>query len=257
MPDPFAHPKAGDPLNINAQGYSAALDAGKAYQRRLHRLNGGRGYSPETHNTIVIIKNSSGADRARFSVLGISGALITPTDNLEQFKGQIALTGTTPTTASYSGKFAILDEPAKADELAKAVVAGFTVAKINVTDSTHGWADVKNSDTASLASGSTGTAKIIWKESGTGVKWAYILIGASPPSGVDLKNNGTTAVAAATSINIPTTGGSNNILKYAGTTPDGELQMNIPTGGSADRGKVVRFNGTVAEWGFIEARPSS
>ncbi|RJQ82501.1 MAG: hypothetical protein C4519_07805, partial [Desulfobacteraceae bacterium] len=60
---------------------------------------------------MVIVKNASGADRARFEILGINTPVITPTDNLDQFLNRPALSGVVPTAANHWGKFVVLAEP--------------------------------------------------------------------------------------------------------------------------------------------------
>jgi hypothetical protein len=50
-----------------------------------------------------------------------------------------------------------------------------------VSDVDHGYADIDDGDTFHLVSASSGAAKVLWKESGTGDKWALVTIGDEAP----------------------------------------------------------------------------
>jgi len=63
------------------------------------------------------------------------------------------------------------------------MAGGVVQVQIDVTDANHGYADVKASDNTKLASGASGSAVILWKESGTGTKWAIIRIGGGDKAG--------------------------------------------------------------------------
>jgi len=133
---------------------------------------------------LVKVKNTTGATIARFGVLGISGVIITPTDRANQFKQRPALTGTTPTTADHAGKFVIVQEPIRAGKTGLAIVSGVSVAKLNVGDADHQFADVRNADATELDTGNTGAARILYKESGTGSgKWGLVRVSNGSPGG--------------------------------------------------------------------------
>ncbi|WP_428937755.1 hypothetical protein [Fontivita pretiosa] len=177
MSDPLTKVQSGQKLRIPAAAYNAFVDAARDLRQRQQRQD----QEPQARmreTGIVLIKNASGADRARFDILGVSDALIKPTDNLDQFKNRVALVGVTPLEADHQGRFAILLEPLAANAIGLAMAAGVSPVQINVADEDNVFADVKNSDAAMLQSGSSGAATILWKERGTGVKWAVVRIGA-------------------------------------------------------------------------------
>jgi len=127
---------------------------------------------------LIRIKNTTASLVDRFGALGISGVLIDEDTNPRHFKALPTLTGTTPTTADHTGKFVILQEPIRAGKIGVAIVSGLTVAKLNVGDADHEFADVKNSDTGEIRTAIHGAAQILWKESGTGAgKWGLVRIG--------------------------------------------------------------------------------
>ena len=75
---------------------------------------------------------------------------------------------------THDGKFAILWEPLKVGTLGLAWIFGVCQAQINVTNASHGYADIANTDATKLTSNVAGGAQILWKESGTGTVWAVI-----------------------------------------------------------------------------------
>ena len=131
---------------------------------------------------IVLVKNGSGADRQRFDVLGIDSPVITPTDNEDAFKNKVVLSGTTPSESDHLGRLAILLEPLANGKVGMACVAGVCAVHVDVQHEDHQFADIKDGDASSLQSRENGAATILWKETGTGLKWAVVhLAGAVPP----------------------------------------------------------------------------
>lgn len=184
-----------------------------------------------TSSTRVLIRNAGGSseDVDWYGVLGIDGLAVTKAENEDEFMGGIVLDGVTPeaegsSSAGHSGKFAIVQQPIASGEIGVAVIAGATQVQINVTDADHKFADIKDGDNTQLESAASGSARILWKESGTGTKWAVVCIGASAPSTtmpvICTKDGGTNGDAT----NAPTwtfTGVdlSGNTL-FTGKTPD-------------------------------------
>lgn len=126
----------------------------------------------------VVIKNSTGADRSQCEVLGISGVEVLPADDFAEFQSRSAFTGAIPATASHSnGRFAILAEPIPNGEYGRAYISNLAAVQINVTDANHSFADITDATTAKLASVESGPCVILWKESGTGDKWAIVRFG--------------------------------------------------------------------------------
>jgi hypothetical protein len=168
----FDHVKAGDPVRLRAPVWNALLDAAAARQGEV-----GFGTESRPGRDVVFVKNTSGADRERFDILGIDAPIFTPSDNEESFKNQVALKGVTPTAADHTGRFAVLMEPAKSGAVVPALLASISAVHVNVTDEDHAFADVADGQCGHLASGTTGAAQILWKEAGTGVKWAVVRVG--------------------------------------------------------------------------------
>ena len=171
--------RSGDPLKIPAGTFNTFVDSARDYLQR-QQGTGGRPTQAFRQTGIVPVKNGSGTDRGRFGVLGIDGPIFTPTESLETFTNTVALKGITPSTASHAGKFVILLEPVADGEIGMGCVAGVCPAVVNVTDASHEYADIIDGATI-LTSCRSGAAKILWRESGTGLKWAIVRIGVSLP----------------------------------------------------------------------------
>ncbi|MCC7408334.1 MAG: hypothetical protein IT442_09690 [Phycisphaeraceae bacterium] len=172
MGDALKKVQSGEPLAIPATAYNAFIDAARAHRAAQQEV-ASQPRPGVAQTTIVPIRNDSGADRDRFDILGINGPLFTPTAALEQFKNRVVLTGGTP-GSGHTANFAALLEPVKAGKIAAACIAGVCPARINVQNQSHLYADVASGSAANLQSGVLGAAFIVWKESGTGVKWSIV-----------------------------------------------------------------------------------
>ena len=58
-----------------------------------------------------------------------------------------------------------------------AMALGLCPVKITVENEDHAFADVNDGEAATLKSTATGAAQILWKEDGTGEKWAVVRLG--------------------------------------------------------------------------------
>ncbi|OQB76318.1 MAG: hypothetical protein BWX88_05360 [Planctomycetes bacterium ADurb.Bin126] len=151
------------------------MDAAAAEAARKSSL-GGEFMQTFRQAGIVLVKNDTDTDRDRFDVLAIGGVLIPPSTNAEEFRNRVVLDGVTPNLRDHSGRFVVLLEPILRGALGKAVVAGVCPVQVYVQNEKDEWADVKDQDPTALASGSVGGAFILWKEGGTGKKWAVVRV---------------------------------------------------------------------------------
>ncbi|HOD83731.1 MAG: hypothetical protein BWX88_05113 [Planctomycetes bacterium ADurb.Bin126] len=167
----------GQPLrgNITAEGWNAAMAAAEDLAGRKSSL-GGDFMQTFRQAGIVLVKNAGDYDRGRFDVLGIDGVAITASANLEEFQNRIVLSGDTPAAADHTGRFVVLLEPIAAGAIGKAVVSGVCPVQVDVQKEEDEWADVSDDDATALKSGSFGGAAILWKESGTGKRWAVVRV---------------------------------------------------------------------------------
>ena len=180
MTEPLNKVQRGDPMRIPASTFNTFVDAARHFRAQQHSS----GPQPIAHQgerspVVVYVRNDSGADRDRFDVLGIDGILFTPTDNLDTFVNDHPLIGVEPTNDTHAGKFVVLAEPVRSNEIGRAYITGVTPVRVDVTDEDHTSADVANANADYLESRATGSAQILWKEAGTGEVWALVLLGSS------------------------------------------------------------------------------
>jgi hypothetical protein len=168
MSDPFKTVTSGSPLNISAVAWNRLMEIAGRQARSGMSTGIGSGEARE-----IFIKNGSGSTVNRFGILSVSGILVDHASNADDFLARAVFTGATPATGDKA--FAILhDTNAAANEIVKATMFGVVQVQIDVTNANHGYADIKNADSAKLKSASYGPAQILWKESGTGTKWALV-----------------------------------------------------------------------------------
>ena len=153
----------GQPLSIPAETFNTFIDAAQDYKSRQHRREPSR-TTGTLHPDVVLVKNVSGSDRARFDILGIEGLLITPADNLPTFQNQPVFTGTTPTIADHRGRFVVLLEPLATGRIGSALLTGIVPVRLRIIQETDTCADVDEDSPTRLKSAASGAAQILWTE---------------------------------------------------------------------------------------------
>jgi len=168
--------QSGDALRIPARTFNTIIDATRDYldRQQSQSTDAARGFR---QTGIVLVRNDSGADRDRFHVLGIDGPVFTPTANLDEFKNRVVLKGKKPSRDDHLGKFVVLLEPIKSNQIGLAYLDGICPAKIDVKKEKHPFADIKHDDATMMESRDDGSAVILWKETGEGQKWAVVQLG--------------------------------------------------------------------------------
>jgi hypothetical protein len=192
MGDPMKKVRAGVRLKgaVSATAWNTFLDLARRGKMEAHGQ--GRTAKPpilSPQKGVVLVENQSGADQARFAVLGIDAPVFTPSDSLDAFQNQVALKGVVPDADDHTGRFAILLEPAATYAIVPALVVGLAPVRVDVLNAAHRFADVADGVTANLKSAPSGAAEILWKETGTGLKWALVrvAVGARPACWARLK----------------------------------------------------------------------
>lgn len=204
--------------------------------------------------TIVRVKNDSGSDVSRFGVLGVKGGVaITPTDKLAEFQATPVLT-TETLAATHAGKFVVTLEPIANGKIGRAVASGVVVCQVSVT--TEG-DDFAEAGTGVLTTGATGSARVLYVESGTGTKWAVVRIGeggvgvirglATKTGGADGSFTNSTTCAYVYTIkdlngNVLATGQAPDRVRYPNCT------YTVPSGDQPAL-LYVKLDGT---WGLID-----
>ncbi|NQW46644.1 MAG: hypothetical protein HQ464_02630 [Planctomycetes bacterium] len=133
---------------------------------------------------LVLIKNTTAHTVPRFGVLGIDGVEIDPSGGTitgtnaasiraREFARRPVLRGVTPRSVVDTDRFAVFVEPVQAGDIARAAVSGAFACLVNVLDTSHRFATIKDGDREQLESTACGVLQLIWKESGAGPKkWA-------------------------------------------------------------------------------------
>ena len=185
---------AGDPLQAPMPGKMSPFvsdfgtaDTSLSLLRDLQRASGRGKTGADPFNVNlppsirVWVQNNSGADKAMFDVLAITGILggIADTDGGPDWVRQPRFTGSTPSATTDA--FCILEEPAPyiaggLSPLVKAVIQGVIPVDVNITDAGHNYATPTASDATKLTSATSGPARIIYKPSGTGTKRCVVLL---------------------------------------------------------------------------------
>lgn len=170
--DRFQKTQAGRPLEIPAATWNAMIDAARAHAEQQHRQDTGTDLLSRQAD-LVKVRNESGQDLPRFSVLGIDTPVIPPEANEREFKNQVALRATLP-DQSHTGRFVVLHDPLRANRIGRAWVSGVCVCRVQVEQDWHTHAVADPGNTGSLLSKPDGAAQILWRQSGLGLRWAVV-----------------------------------------------------------------------------------
>jgi hypothetical protein len=177
----------GETFRPAASDWNRFLEAATEYER--NKFNGGApaGVRVVDPNRLRV-RNDTGAARDRFDVVEIGAPVITPATNLDEFLTNPTATATTPGD-SARGRWGILAEAIPDTRYGKAIVAGVCPARIRVLDAAHEYVDAIPDGVSSihLATDYHGSARILWRESGTGPKWALIRLGVRDDEGRGFK----------------------------------------------------------------------
>lgn len=168
--------KRGDPLVIKASDWNALLGlAGSAKLRQSVQLQSRSTFSGAS-GVVVPVKNNTGSDVSRFHAMGIGAPLFEHSDNAQTFLNQLAFNGETA-SSSYLGRFAVAQETIPDGKIGACLIDGLTVAQITVGHTTHDRVDMDTAGGSKLVSQYYGAGEILYKETGTGTKWALIRVG--------------------------------------------------------------------------------
>lgn len=171
MPDiPKVMP--GSAFRPSARSWNAFVDKANEPQQKPGG-DSGSGLSP------LRVKNNSGTDCARFGILGVADVQINQSDNATEFYNEILLDGESPVLATHCGKFVVCLEPVSDGMIGRCIMNGLVQVQVNMVDADDNWCDIKAATFDKLESYGAGSAEIIHKPAGTGVKWCLVQLGKS------------------------------------------------------------------------------
>jgi hypothetical protein len=191
--------KPGDSIlsAMKAANFNKWEAVGDAFKKgQLAALTGG---APNRTGRILV-RNNTGSDLARFNIVGLGGPIITPTISEPMFCDGIALQGVTPETPTHNGLFAVVQTPLASGQVGEATIVGETIVKLDVVEAIHNYADITDDEVGFLTTSFTGTAKILWQDSGSD-PWAIVQLGSVPDT---LLGKVTEAVGPCTSSGLGT-----------------------------------------------------
>jgi hypothetical protein len=164
MADLFRQATPGSRLDIPAQTWNALLGMARAQQRPGHASSAavGRG---DTNSIEILVRNDSGGNIPIFGVVQIGEPLVVPVGSMDIFQTRRIYGGDLPSGTDVI--YGVTQEPIAEDGIGRVVVAGITPVTLTITDADDTHADA-TAASAELTTGTSGTARILWKESGTG-----------------------------------------------------------------------------------------
>jgi hypothetical protein len=177
------HVQPGQPLRIPAPDWNAMTDAARADRARRASLSGRLPGERRTDSTVILVRNDSGADLLQYDVLGLgkgtADVLPTPDDNEDAFlNGSPFFLGALPDEDVHAGRFCIILGALPKGRIGPAAIAGVVPIYVNVQDADDWWADVDDGEHETLASGTSGTAQLLYKAAGgTGNMWCMARLG--------------------------------------------------------------------------------
>ena len=174
----------GEPWKPSASRENRVADAVEAIERIQRRLTGGSLTLAFDSNS-TIAKNTDSTDIPMFGVVEVTGTVFVPSENVPGFQSQPAVTVRVP-TSSTAGRFGIALEPIAAGSLGRVAFDGLVVAQVEITDPAVTFAREKVGSATELETSTTGTARIIARESASsGTVWALLQLGPGGGSGGD------------------------------------------------------------------------
>jgi len=177
----------GEPFVAPAATWNAFIDAAQDFKDRTADIGRQPTLAGGRSSGIITVKNESGVARRQFDVLGLGEPIFLPSSGSsgggspggadQSFRNMVAFRGVMPKEDEHEGRFVVLIEPLATNAVGKGCVAGVCQVRVNVTDVDHEFAEVSDGKADVLESGDAGSAKILWKENGTGSKWAVVHLG--------------------------------------------------------------------------------
>jgi hypothetical protein len=183
----------GQPLIIPAALWNDLMGLLQAGRAGRTAAGGGQGAAP--FGTVILVRNDSEVNIDRFGVLAIIGPVFGPAASESGFTDSGCLAAFVP-SAEYVQQFVVVQEPILAGAVGRAVISGFTIARVNLHGPrwpggpVDGWAIAAEGLTV-LQSAPSGAAQILWSEALAEEedypieKWALVRLGIQPPAMTD------------------------------------------------------------------------
>ena len=161
---------------------NALLRMQREWQSSKRRGVGDKILHQEDSQTIAWCYNATGSNLLHGQIVGIDFDTNPIDPAYDGWHEVMLVRGETPTTATHSGSFGVCLEPIPSGEYGPVVIGGACRCRLSVTSASDTYAEVTNNSVSYLTTSTTGTAKILYKQTGTGEKWGIVRLGHSAAS---------------------------------------------------------------------------
>ncbi len=165
---------SGQKWRPKAAELNAFVDSSEDYQRRRQLSQGGNGSRLRTQTDIVKVKNTTGEARRKGEILEVFDVLAELTDEHIMFSGIL------PTGAE---SFGVLKRDVPNTQFVEMQMSGICIAKVNVTDIDHRWANYASQDPV-LQSKANGPHELIYTPGELGEQDCVVRLGNE--AGIDM-----------------------------------------------------------------------
>jgi len=143
---------------------------------------GGVAQSGDFNADVVLVANTTGRDLARFSPIGItisSTPVFNPTTAaaIPAYQAHRGMSAGVPQIAHSDGRLGVTLDAIGSNKYGRAIFSGVVPCKIDMVAAGHQFATAKASNTDELVSVQHGPFYILWRETGTGTRWAIVRLG--------------------------------------------------------------------------------
>lgn len=178
MPGKYERYSAGQrmPLPAAAQ-INAWTEAAEDFAKRRKQGTPATPLGAPRDTDVIRVRNLSGGARLEGEVLRVGEPIIDTLDRFHIWHEGLICNG--------CGDWGVVIRAMPYDGIDQLQVSGVCLALVDVTEEGHTWADEKIGETH-LVSDTQGGAKILWKESGIGLKVAVVNLGPHPRLGLFL-----------------------------------------------------------------------
>ncbi len=168
---------------IPADSWNGFVDTHRIVSQMRPPTNGAAQIAADDRAIVVTLQNDSEGDVPRGGVLKLGAPIVEPSTRAAVVLEGILFGGDTPEADNNEQQIGIALAPVADGEVGPFAVVGVVWAKLNITDAAHAFAKPKAS-TAELESDASTGFPVIWKESGTGSKWAVVSLQKDAPGNV-------------------------------------------------------------------------
>jgi hypothetical protein len=183
--------KTGQKFSVKAETWNSFIDAADFVKQQQADMNNSVSRK-DTKSGVVMVRNGTDNVLEQFNVVSLGDLIIKPVDNEQEFRCNLPVFEAENVSDENKEKpFAILQKPLMESECGLAMVTGITPVKINIGSAAHEFVELSADG---LNSSETGSIRVLWKDDGTGDKWAVVQLGSSAAVAAEKSYDGPFAV---------------------------------------------------------------